>query len=300
MQLVIVELATNLEKHAKGGVLILKEIQESDEKGVLIQSLDWGPGIADVNEAMRDRFSTSGSLGLGLGTVNRLMDEIRIEPRAKNGQGTVITCKKLDSGVQESSIRSPLQIGAASRPHPNMRQNGDSFVVKSTKDTAFFAVIDGLGHGQFAHRASHKARLYLENHYKGSFNEIFRGVGYECRSTRGVVMSAARIDWKSKKLSLASIGNVETKIYGSLAPVRIPTRRGILGQGYPKPKIIEQDWDPMMQIVMFSDGLSSHWHEEDVQRLSMESAQKSAAHFLRKYAKDSDDATILIAKTKKS
>ena len=212
---------------------------------------------------MSDRFSTSDGLGLGLGTVNRLMDEMWIEPRASTGQGTVVTCKKWDAVLPGVLEESPLQIGVASRPHPGMKQNGDSFVVKSGKDFVFVAVIDGLGHGQLAHRASQKARLFLENHYKGTFGEIFRGVGYECRSTRGVVMSAARIDWRRKRFALATIGNIETRIHGNSQPIHIPTKRGIIGQGIAQPRVIEQDWEPGAQLVMFSDGIASHWHRED-------------------------------------
>lgn len=71
------ELATNLVKHAKGGTLTLTALTNG-RKGIQIVSHDRGPGIADVEKAIVDGFSTTGSLGSGLGAVNRLMHEFDI------------------------------------------------------------------------------------------------------------------------------------------------------------------------------------------------------------------------------
>jgi len=72
--LVVSELATNLVKHAKDGILRLKRSEEAGRTGIQIDSEDQGPGIPNVEQAIADDFSTVGSLGCGLGAVNRLMD----------------------------------------------------------------------------------------------------------------------------------------------------------------------------------------------------------------------------------
>ena len=72
--LVVSELATNLVKHAKGGTLTLTALVDEGRVGLQITSQDRGPGIADVEQALTDGFSTVGSLGYGLGAVNRIMD----------------------------------------------------------------------------------------------------------------------------------------------------------------------------------------------------------------------------------
>src|SRR5713226_5802726 len=73
--LVVSELATNLVKHATDGILRLQRTEEAGRPGIQIDSEDQGPGISNVEQAIADNFSTSGSLGCGLGAVNRLMDE---------------------------------------------------------------------------------------------------------------------------------------------------------------------------------------------------------------------------------
>src|SRR5262245_56384981 len=90
--LVVSELASNLVKHAQGGTLTLTALTDRARVGIQLLAQDHGPGIADVAQALTDGFSTAGSLGYGLGTVNRLMDELEIT--APLGQGTCIVCKR--------------------------------------------------------------------------------------------------------------------------------------------------------------------------------------------------------------
>ena len=88
----ISELARNIVSYAGKGEIILKRIQNSSRQGILIVATDDGPGIHDVQQALRDGFSTSGSLGLGLPGVRRLMDEFEIT--SKPGRGTRVEVKK--------------------------------------------------------------------------------------------------------------------------------------------------------------------------------------------------------------
>ena len=87
------ELATNIVKYAKEGEVILKIIQRDRQLGIEIIARDDGPGIRDIEQVMQDNFSTSkGSLGLGLPSVQRIMDEFKIE--SQPGQGTIVSTLK--------------------------------------------------------------------------------------------------------------------------------------------------------------------------------------------------------------
>jgi serine/threonine-protein kinase RsbT len=88
----ISELARNIVSYAGTGEITLKTIQNSTRQGILIVAADEGPGIHDLRQALRDGFSTSGSLGLGLPGVRRLMDEFEIA--SQPGQGTRVEVKK--------------------------------------------------------------------------------------------------------------------------------------------------------------------------------------------------------------
>ena len=88
----ISELARNIVSYARRGEITLKIVRVSNREGISIIASDSGPGIRDIRQAMRDGFSTSGSLGLGLPGVRRLMDEFEIA--SEPGKGTVVTVKK--------------------------------------------------------------------------------------------------------------------------------------------------------------------------------------------------------------
>ena len=87
------ELGTNILRYAKQGEIIISIILDHDEyRGLKIIAHDQGPGIKDIDEALKDNYSTNGSLGLGLPSVKRMMDEFTIESTV--GIGTKIIIKK--------------------------------------------------------------------------------------------------------------------------------------------------------------------------------------------------------------
>lgn len=88
----ISELARNIITYAKKGEIQLREIHNSPRRGIQVVARDEGPGIADVKQALRHGFSTSGSLGLGLPGVMRLVDEFEIVSQL--GCGTTVKVKK--------------------------------------------------------------------------------------------------------------------------------------------------------------------------------------------------------------
>ncbi len=86
------ELARNIKKYAGCGQMIFTEVHKESSRGVEIVARDEGPGIADIEKVMEDRFSTGNTLGLGLSGVKRLMDEFELETEV--GRGTVVTIRK--------------------------------------------------------------------------------------------------------------------------------------------------------------------------------------------------------------
>ncbi len=88
----ISELARNIVSYARKGHITLQKIDGLSREGLSVIAYDQGPGIADIRQAMRDGFSTSGSLGMGLPGVRRLMDEFEI--KSQPGRGTTVVVKK--------------------------------------------------------------------------------------------------------------------------------------------------------------------------------------------------------------
>jgi serine/threonine-protein kinase RsbT len=88
----ISEVARNIVVHVGGGEIVLRPFQESDRYGLVVIASDEGPGIRDVEAALRDEYSGRGGLGLGLPGARRLMDDFEVTSDADIG--TTVTMKK--------------------------------------------------------------------------------------------------------------------------------------------------------------------------------------------------------------
>ena len=88
----ISEVARNIVSYARNGEVVMRVIQRGQRRGITVVARDRGPGIADIERAMKDGFSTSRGLGLGLPGSKRLMDEFELVSEV--GKGTEITMTK--------------------------------------------------------------------------------------------------------------------------------------------------------------------------------------------------------------
>ena len=86
------ELARNVFRYAGSGVMRCRKVEDVNRVALELQFIDSGPGIADVEMALSEGYSTGGGLGLGLAGAKRLSDEFDI--RSRPGEGTTITLKK--------------------------------------------------------------------------------------------------------------------------------------------------------------------------------------------------------------
>lgn len=83
------ELARNAVVHGGGGSVLIERVEEGVRQGLRLTFEDQGPGIADVELALRDGFTTGSGLGLGLGGARRLVNQFDIVSRP--GKGTRVT-----------------------------------------------------------------------------------------------------------------------------------------------------------------------------------------------------------------
>jgi serine/threonine-protein kinase RsbT len=82
------ELARNTLIHGHGGWALVETVEKMGRRGLRATFEDQGPGIADIERALQDGFTTAGGLGLGLGGAKRLSNEFEID--SKPGQGTKV------------------------------------------------------------------------------------------------------------------------------------------------------------------------------------------------------------------
>ncbi len=87
----ISEVARNIVVHAGRGEIVLRPFDDADRFGVVVVARDEGPGIRDVDAALRDDYSGRGGLGLGLPGARRLMDDFDLESDADTGTTVTMT-----------------------------------------------------------------------------------------------------------------------------------------------------------------------------------------------------------------
>lgn len=90
------ELVRNMLKYAKGGVVNIEVVCLGRQNGIRLVFIDEGPGIPDIQLAMKDGFSTGKSLGLGLPGTRRLVNEFDL--KSVPGKGTTVTIIKWKNG----------------------------------------------------------------------------------------------------------------------------------------------------------------------------------------------------------
>ena len=85
------EIARNIVQFAKRGEIAISPVQRAGGRGVTVVARDAGPGIADLEQSVRDGYSSYGGMGLGLPGCRRLMDEFEITSEVDRGTTVVMT-----------------------------------------------------------------------------------------------------------------------------------------------------------------------------------------------------------------
>lgn len=85
------ELARNTIQHGGGGYASIEVLSDGGRRGLRLSFVDAGPGIADLDQALKDGFSTGGGLGLGLSGARRLSNEFSVDSAPGRGTCVVIT-----------------------------------------------------------------------------------------------------------------------------------------------------------------------------------------------------------------
>ncbi|WP_030190598.1 ATP-binding SpoIIE family protein phosphatase [Streptomyces violaceorubidus] len=266
--LVATELATNLLKHAGGGRVVVDVVAPpflaagaQDAPRVQVVTVDHGPGIADVSAALRDGFTTTSSLGAGLGTCARLADDFDLH--SVPGRGTVVVARigpVRGARAADPSAAGRLRAGAVNVPFGGAEYSGDAWAWVRDGDLVTLMLADGLGHGPEAARASTAAVEALRTAAHLPPAEAVRRLDRALSGTRGAAVAVAQVDTRAAVLRFTGVGNIGARLCEGGTWRHLVSRPGIVGAHRPTTLREEQaPWADDRVLVLHSDGLPSRW-----------------------------------------
>lgn len=307
IDIVVQEMGTNAATYGTYNSWLHYTAAAGSTSGLELFYWDTGPGIYNIDRAVRDGVSTSGSLGAGLGAIQRLMDQfdlystvrttsrLSLPAARRTTHGTALMARKWRAGARPDA-QSTSRVGVWSRPHPREQMNGDAYLIETHEQQTLFAVVDGLGHGRGAKQAADTALDSLSEWAGEPLEEVFTNVHGALRATRGAVMSVAVIDRAHEEMQYAGIGNVAMRIFNAPERVTPIPSNGTLGARMGRVRVWKQKWTEESTLVMTSDGLSEAWDINSYPGILDRHPQLLAGVLIRDYARLSDDATVLVAK----
>ncbi|MFF4536695.1 SpoIIE family protein phosphatase [Streptomyces aureus] len=268
--LVATELATNLLKHGGGGRILIETVHTDlalpgTGRGPALQmaAIDHGPGIADLAAASRDGFSTTDSLGAGLGTCRRVCDHFEVH--TVPGRGTVAlarvhAARRDRAGHRSPDTSAPVRAGGVNIPLAAAEHSGDAWACVRSGDRVTLLLADGLGHGPAAAEASGAAVAELHRLAHLPPDELLGALHPALRRTRGAAVAVARLDLVDLHLDFAGIGNIGARLRSGDTWSPLLSHPGIVGAHRPArlPRS-RLPWTPDSLLVMHSDGLPSRW-----------------------------------------
>lgn len=294
--IVVTEACTNLLKHASRGRVLLQTTTEEAEASSFLELLavDQGPGMSNLDQCLRDGFSTGSSPGQGLGAIQRMSKQSDIYTLP--GKGTVVLARwwPAPNGWKPAT---GFRLGAVNVSKPGEEVCGDSWGSVRVDQDLVIVVADGLGHGTEARLASSEAVRQLYQSPELPPKALLARIHQALRSTRGAAVAVARIDSVRGKLTYAGAGNISARIYaGSEGRQNLVSLNGTAGHQCDRIQEFSYSWPEDGLLVLHSDGLSTSTGLESYPGLAARDPALIAGVLYRDFCRGRDDATVVIVK----
>jgi anti-sigma regulatory factor (Ser/Thr protein kinase) len=282
------EIATNLARHADRGLMQLRLRHDRGAVGVQFVATDHGPGMSDVAASSRDGRSTAGTLGIGLGAIQRLADEFDIYSLPDRGTVLVATMWQAPPGPDAGWV------AGVSRAIAGEAVCGDAYAGRDTGTRRQVVLCDGLGHGILAARAASAAiDAFLEAPDSGP-RDVLTHLSRSIRHTRGAVAAVAELT--DDRVRFAGVGNVFAAVVRDTLRQIMVSTPGIVGHQHRDIREFDYPSTPGALVVLHSDGLSERWRLEDFPGLLTHTPVAVAATLLRDAGHRRDDAAAVVAR----
>ena len=295
--LVVTEAATNLVKHARDGEIVLGTSMGPARRAVEVLAMDHGPGIGDPDRALGDGFSTSGSMGSGLGAIRRNASAFDLY---SSEAGTILFARVGGGDGEDGALTapgtgapSPLDIGAICVPCPGETVSGDAWAVARAENRILVLIADGIGHGREAHEASTLAAQVFAAHAGEGPVALMERIHDALRSTRGAAGAVVELNPADRSARIAGVGNISGAILAEGGQRSMVSHHGSLGHSMRKVQEFAYPWPPRALVILHSDGIGTHWDLGRYPGLLRRRPALIAAALYRDFHRQRDDATVV-------
>ncbi|HXS97055.1 MAG TPA: ATP-binding SpoIIE family protein phosphatase [Candidatus Limnocylindrales bacterium] len=295
--LVVTECATNLWKHGGGGEILLIAVHRDPSPCMEVLALDKGRGM-DLERSFRDGYSTSGSPGTGLGAIRRVSAFTDAYTQPDHGTALLARFYRQPPRHRAEETGQLLEWGAVCVPLRGETACGDGFAVREFPGFALVMVVDGLGHGPVAAECAAAACSALDRVTGRSPAAAMELVHEALHSTRGAAVTIATLDYESRKIRAAGIGNVGGFIFDNIEARHLATQPGIAGSDIRNVREYTYEWPSHSHVLLYSDGISTHWSLAAYYGLLSRDTSLIAGVLYRDWKRSRDDATVLVIREK--
>jgi len=292
LAIVVTELGANLTRHAQKGRLLIAA--RPHDASIEIVSIDEGPGIADLDQSLRDGFSTGGTPGTGLGAVRRLAHEFDIH--SSRPGGTVCVARVGPQAAMPSRLpaNSPFAVGAICLPAPGETVCGDGWVLAEDGNRLRLLIADGLGHGPEAAKASLAAGESFKEAPFEPQRQLLERMHVHLKTTRGAAVCLCELDAQAGSIDFTGAGNIAGRVLSGTTDKTLATQHGTVGVQIRRPDQTRADWVEHGLVIMHSDGLNGRWSRDGLLPVLQRDPTLAAAVLLRDHTRQRDDATVVV------
>jgi anti-sigma regulatory factor (Ser/Thr protein kinase) len=288
LALLATEASRNVLIHGGGGQVVVAGMNAGGGPVARILAMDKGPGITDVTRAMSDGYSTTGTMGAGLGAMKRIATALEI---FTSKAGTIVMME-----LGQSSRTEELRIAGIAVPYPGERLCGDGWSCWSEDGRTLAMLADGLGHGWEAAEAATEAVATFQQRAELAPARILEYMHDALRKTRGAVAAIAEIRPKEQTLIYAGIGNISCSLMSGGGSRSFVSHNGTLGMNMGRVQEFRSDWPKDSVLVLHSDGLQSKWDLSGYAGLISRHPAVIGGALIRDFRRQRDDASVVVVK----
>ena len=256
MELVCNEMVTNQNKYAAGNGLV--QIWETSDPVPTLDlfAFDYGKGILNVRNAIQDGYTTAGTMGKGLGAIQRLSDQSEIyslpveHAKDSDWHGTAVWSRFYLGDTDPEYFH---DLGIYTRAYQDSTFNGDLIQVRTGESKTRWLHMDGLGHGREAAEVVEGIGQFLDS--ETPVDGLMQRLSSALQGTRGAVAMICEVDSISRNMTICGVGDMVAHLISRGEKKAISFSPGVLGHAHRSLETFSYDFPDQALLITASDGL---------------------------------------------